>query len=114
MNDLLGDPLPETPAMTASLPWRVFRLTDYEWWVARTLDEAKEDAAREWGYSVEQAERDEIFDDPEELSDEQMALLTFREDMYDPKSERRTFSAQLSRLIQLGIDKPGLFACTES
>jgi hypothetical protein len=48
------------------------------------------------------------------LCDAGMAQLKFREDMDDPKSESRTFAAQLSRLIQQGIDRPGLFACTES
>lgn len=100
--------------MTAPLPWRVYRLTDYEWWVARTLEEAKEDAAKQWGYTVDEAEEDEMFCDPEELSDAEMERLKFREDMLDPLSPVRTFREELDRMIAEGLSEPGFFAGTEA
>lgn len=100
--------------MTAPLPWRVYRMNDYEWWVARTLDEAKADAAKQWGYSVEDAERDEMYDDPDELTDAEMEHLKFREDMFDPLSPTRSFREELDRMIADGLSEPGFFAGTEA
>lgn len=116
MIDLLGDPVAAAPPMTESLPMRVFRMNDCEWWMARTLDEAKQDAAHQWGYpSVLPAEKDEMFDEAHELSDEELARLKFVEDAEVPRDQwvRRTFREELDRRIAAGETKPGLFACTE-
>jgi hypothetical protein len=39
--DLLGDPVVDPPAMNAPLPWRVWYLNEYEFWVARNLNELR-------------------------------------------------------------------------
>ncbi len=103
----------DTPGMTAPLPWRVFRLTDYEWWVARTLDEAKADAAKEWGYTVEEAERDEMFDEPHELSDAELENTKFQEYMDVATKRTCTFREELDRMIAAGLSEPGFFAGME-
>jgi hypothetical protein len=101
--------------MTAPLPWRVFRLNDCDWWVARTLDEAKEDAARTWGFRyVEDAEN--VFEEPQELDDATLDRLHFidTDERERPvKTSRRTFRAELAQRVAAGLSKPELFACTE-
>lgn len=113
-NDLLGDPIPETPPMTEPLPWRVFMLNDYEWYMARSLDEAKATAAEQWGYTIEQCERDELFDEAEELDDAALDRLQFCDDTHLPDGPmiKRSFREELAR--RSAIDpKPQLFASTE-
>lgn len=116
MNDLLGDPLPATPAMDSPLPWRVFRVTDCEWWFARTLEEAIADCKRETGVD------DDYFDEAHELTEEELDRLQFTDDPEDPLSARRSFREELAARIELqrelltahGIAlRPELFASTE-
>lgn len=107
-SDLLGDPLPATPAMNAPLPWRVFWLTDCEWWVARTLAEAIEDYTRVTGAPVEE--------DAHELTDDEMDRLYFidQDEHERPiKSSRRPFRVELAQRVAAGLSKPELFARTE-
>lgn len=109
--DLVGDPLPETPSMTAPLPWRVFRMNDCEWWVARTLAEAKAHYLEYTGCSEEEA-----FDDAHELDDESLDRLHYidvDESERPIKKSRRTFRAELAQRVSAGLSKPELFACTE-
>lgn len=107
--DLLGDPLPATPSMTDPLTWRVFKVTDCEWWVARTLAEAIEDYTRTTGEPVEP-------DDAHELSDADMERLHYV-DTDDServlKDTRRPFREELAQRVAAGLSKPELFACTE-
>ena len=105
MADLLGDPTPETPPMDAPLPWRVYRLNDCDWWVARTLEEAKADYLDTVGPMSD----DEAFDDPHELSDEDMDRLKIT-DVDDPKATKPTFREYLK---QMAPRAPGMFASTE-
>lgn len=107
-SDLLGDPLPETPAMNAPLPWRVFKVTDCEWWVARTLDEAREDYLRVTGEPIDE--------DAHELIGAVMDRLHFidqDEDERPIKESRRPFRVELAQRVAAGLSKPELFACTE-
>lgn len=107
--DLLGDPIPETPAMNAPLPWRVFCMDDYPtYFVARSLEEAKEAAANEWGDW-----NPELTEDAYELTDEALALE--RINVADEGEEPRflTFRAYLDQLIAGGIGGPGFFASAE-
>lgn len=109
-HDLLGDPMPETPPMTEALPWRVFQLNDYEWWIARTLEEAIEDSMKQSGCPREE------YEDAVEVSEEGLDRLRFIEDPELPKSKwiRRTFREELARRVASEFEpKPGLFACTE-
>ena len=117
MNDLLGDPLPATPAMTDPLPWRVFRLNDCDWWFARSLEEAIADYKHQTGAG------DEELEDARELTEEELDRLMFTDDPDDPLSATlHTFRDELRARIQLqgeleaehGIPrKPELFASTE-
>lgn len=102
--------------MSAPLPWRVFYMNDCEWWCARTLQEAKEDAARTWGCSVEQAEKDGMYDDPYELCDAELDRLHYvdTDERERPvKKSRRTFRDELAQRVAAGLSRPELFACTE-
>lgn len=106
----------ETPGMTAPLPWRVFKMNDCDWWLARTLDEARESYKHETGVDEDEAR---------ELTDEEMARLTFV-DVDDGErpigTSRRSFREELRQRVELrerlkakhGIEpKPELFASTE-
>jgi hypothetical protein len=110
MNDLLGDPVAPTPAMDAPLPWRVYRLNDCDWWVARTLEEAKADfiqtVGSDWGNE---------FEDAEELSEADMERLQFIDTDEDerPLGTKTSFRDELARRVAAGITAPEQFASTE-
>jgi hypothetical protein len=81
MKDLLGNATEEIPSMTAPLPWRVFYVNEYEYWVAHTMDELKDLYLRE-------VHSEETFEDAYELTDIQLAELKILED--DPDGENPT------------------------
>jgi hypothetical protein len=94
------------------LPWRVFQLSDYEWWIARTLEEAIADSMKESGCGPEG------YEDAAEVSDEAMDRLKFIENPELPREDwvRRTFREELARRAASDEPcdrKPGLFASTE-
>lgn len=106
--DLVGDPLPETPSMTDALRWRVFRMNDVDWWLARTLAEAKADYTHQVG--------DEDLEGARELTDAELDRLHYvdtAEDERPLRATRRPFREELRRRVAKGITKPGMFACTE-
>lgn len=105
MADLLGDPMPETPAMNAPLPWRVYKLNDCDWWVARTLEEAKASFQATCG----PMDDEEAFDEPYELTDADMDRLKIV-DHDDPKTPAMTFRQYLDAMAPT---KPDMFASTE-
>jgi hypothetical protein len=110
--DLLGDPVPPTPAMTDPLPMRVFRINDCDWWMARTSEDAKASYLEILGPMPD----DEAFDDPHELSDAELDRLMFVDvDDHDQplKKTRRTFREELQRRIDAGVTVPEMFASTE-
>lgn len=115
MLDLLGDPLPPTPFMTDPLPMRVFRINDSEWWMARSLTEAKQDYLATVGLMSEE----EAFDDARELTDVELDSLQFRdEDGIDldggtQKGDKRSFREELEGRIASGATRPQPFASTE-
>lgn len=107
-SDLLGDPLPETPAMNAPLPWRVFKVSDCEWWMARTLAEAREDYLALTGEIADE--------DASEISEADMDRLIFVDlEPTDPSQGtiRRTFRQELAERVTGIPSKPECFACTE-
>jgi len=53
--------------------WKVFRLNDCDWWLARSLVEAVEDAMKVYG-----ADEADMVEDARELSDEELDKTTFR------------------------------------
>ena len=109
----------ETPGMGAPLPWRVFKMDDIDWWLARTLDEARESYKRETGVD------DEAIEDARELTDAEMDKLIFvdtDENERPVKASRRTFREELRQRVEFhermrvehGIEpKPEPFACSE-
>lgn len=100
----------ETPGMTAPLPWRVFRMDDCDWWVARSLEEAKASYQHQTGVD------DESIEDARELTEQEMDKLHFVDvdDRERPvKKSRRTFRVELAQRVGAGLSKPELFACTE-
>ena len=56
-------------------PIKVFALTSEEWWLGETLEDAIADCIQETGCS-----REEIIDNPRELTAEDMLKLTFRKE----------------------------------
>lgn len=104
--DLLGDPVAATPAMDAPLPWLIFLVSESEWFVARTLDEAKRAAAREWGWAEWTLEDPEMFQDAGELPDSALDVLQY----VDGESPPRSFRAELARRIAAGLAAPEPFA----
>lgn len=105
MTDLLGDETSEIPPMNETLPWRVFKLNDCDWWVARTMGEAKSDYIATVGPMSDE----EAFDEPYELTDHDMGTLKIT-DHDDPKHPKMTFREYLD---QMAPKAPGMFASTE-
>lgn len=85
-------------------PIKVFRLNDYEWWAARSLEEARSDYTETTGLSGEDA-----FDHPTQLSDEEMDQFIFIGD----DGTKVSFRQHLSNSIARGNQFPGPFATTE-
>jgi hypothetical protein len=106
MKDLFGAEIPDPPPMNAPLPWLVFRMDDYEWWVARSLDEAR--TAYEAG-RISHAEAMEATEDARELSAAELESMKFTEDG-KPVS---TFADELARRVAAGLSAPEFFAGTE-
>jgi hypothetical protein len=83
--------------------FKVYRLNDYEWWMATSLEEAIAAAMKETGLP-----RDEASDDPYELSNEDLQRLIFRDD----DGNRRTFAEELIRRAE-SDPRPHCFAAEE-
>jgi hypothetical protein len=99
--------------MTAPLPWRVFKVNDCDWYIARTLEEAIATWVRDTGWN----DCDD-FEDARELSEAELDRLKFIEDRELPREDwvRRTFREELDRRSASGAPedrKPGMFASTE-
>jgi len=85
-------------------------MDDCDWWVARTLEEAKASYKHETGID------DEHMEDACELTDDEMQRLHFVDtDEADRpvKESRHTFAVELARRVSAGLSKPELFASTE-
>ena len=113
-------------AVPAAAPWRVFRVSEYEWYVARSAFEALQAAAADWGCQdawadlgalLEDLEKEGLTDEePEDVGDAGLDRLHFvdvDEDERTLEGSRRTFRAELERRIADGLDAPELFATTE-
>lgn len=83
---------------------KVFRLNDCDWWMAETMEQAKADYLKMTG------EDSEIFDDPKELTAQDMEDHEF----YPDESVERAipFSEELRNRIVAGRTSE-LFASTE-
>ena len=88
---------------------KVFRLNDYEWWAAETLEEAKEACLKQTGLDEDEA-IDESWE-PYEIPDQDLDTLTVTD---DEGSERRTvtFRQAIDELTGKGQEFPCLLACS--
>jgi hypothetical protein len=111
VKDLLGQQEPDPPAMTAPLEWRIYRLNDCEWWVARTLQEAKED----YQYTIGPMTDEDAFEDPAEISEANYDNLRFTDvdEGERPTGITMSFREELIRRIAAGLSSPEMFAATE-
>jgi hypothetical protein len=103
-------------------PWRVFRVSDYEWYVARSPLEALMAAAVDWGCRdvpaelgalLEDLEREGLGDaEPEEadLDELHFADVDENDNVIGPP---RTFREELAQRVAAGLDEPELFAAAE-
>lgn len=97
-------------AMADTLPLRVFRLNDCDWWLAATLEQAKADFLATCGGD------DDSFDEPHELSEEDLLRLHFVDTDDGERAigkSRRTFHEELRRQIKADPITPRMFASTE-
>jgi hypothetical protein len=84
----------------------VYMLDDYDYWAGASLAECITQARRECGPdSYPDAEAEAVV-----LADEDMQRFKFR----DEDGAVRTFTEQLAREIEAGVQFPCLFASTES
>lgn len=107
MADLLGGP-----------DWKVYRVTDYEWYVARTRDEAIATACSDWGCkSVDEAVSKDMLelDDVHELDDESLRELKYTDtdENDEPVGRARSFRTELARRVAAGLKEAELFAASE-
>jgi hypothetical protein len=109
--DLLGDPVAATPAMNAPLPWRVYRMNDTDWFMARTIEEAMTEYVRQCGGPIE-----ETCEGVRELTDEEMDRLQFifwlEGPEHPPRDHKHSFRVELARRVSRR-PKPETFASTE-
>lgn len=110
VKDLLGDPTAATPAMTDPIPFRVYQLNDYEWWMARSLEDAIADWCSVTGCTTEDC------DDARELTDAELDSFRFFDEGVDESGNTitRTFREELARRVAAGETEPQLFATTET
>lgn len=112
--------LPPGVAAAAAGPFRVFRLNEYECYMARSLEEALAAAAADWfgaatPLTLEEAEANGLVDDPGELTDEELDTLRFcdcDERGRPPPESTWPFREELARRAAMD-PTPQLFACTE-
>jgi hypothetical protein len=102
---------------------KIFQLNDWDWWAGYDLESVKAAYLKELGFT-DPWDIENAFDDPHELSDEELDRLKFV-DGDDPINEdgtpggTRTFREQLNRIIaerDASLDAayfPCFFASTE-
>lgn len=87
---------------------KIFRLNDYDWVAAKTLEEAIACYKKAYG------ECDDCIDDPWELGDEELDRVQFNwTDDNDRFVEKMSFRAALTKMIENGDSFPCHFASTE-
>lgn len=91
--------------------WKVYAINEYEFFMARSMEEAKATAAEQWGYTVAQAEAEGLFDDADELADESLDRITLIDDteLPDGPLKKTTFRARLEKIVA-SDPRPQFFA----
>lgn len=83
---------------------KLFKLNEYEWWAAETLEEAKQACLKETGL-----DESEAFEDPYELDGTELDTLMFTDDE-GPEKRVIPFRQALNELIARGQNFPCIFA----
>jgi hypothetical protein len=84
---------------------KVFRLNEYDWWLAPDLETAIQSAMKECGYNLEET----VDIRAHELTWQEMGQLTFHHDDLG----NMTFAEEFYQRIVGGITEPEMFASTE-
>src|SRR5262245_12660810 len=114
--------LPDPRVIVNGSPWRVYRVSDYEWYAARSALEALQCAAGDWGCKdaaaelgalLEDLEREGLADSEPEEADLDALRFTDVDENDEPCGEPRTFLEELAQRIAAGLDEPELFAAAE-
>lgn len=85
---------------------KIYKLNEYEWWAADSLEEAKQACLKQTGM-----DESEAIEDPYELSEEEMDNLFFIDDE-GPERRTITFQQALDELMSRGQKFPCIFAST--
>jgi len=87
---------------------KIFKLNDIEWWAGESLEQVKQ-------FCLDEAvvDEEEAFDDPRELTDEELDRLQYVEDVYSDEKNTRPFREELARMVAANESFPCLFASTE-
>lgn len=88
---------------------KVFKVNDYEWWAGADLDSIRTAYEQHTGIA---ADSDEGFDNPRELSDEELQKKTIHFDEGE-QPDHSTFKEYLDELIAKSHEFPCYFAGTE-
>ena len=87
---------------------KVFQLNDCDWWAGYDLKSVMADYSKETGVPP-----DEAFEDPHELTDEEMEACTHYGNADRPEDPPRSFRQELNMMIEAGAGFPAFFASTE-
>lgn len=117
---------------TPAAPWRVFRVSEVEWFVARSPEEALRCAAANWGCSavpldlealVADLEHDGLVEGmPEDIGEAGLDQLKMTQtnadgDLLEDEDGAPlppiTFREELERMVARGLDAPAPFAAAE-
>lgn len=89
------------------LKWHVYKINDCDWWLARTLDEAKQSAAEYYGCGLD----DEMICDAAKITNNELDSLQFYPDG-NRKGYHHSFRDELALRI-IASPKAEMFATTE-
>ena len=91
-------------------PIKVYKINGCDWYAGFDMESAIEQACKDTGL-----DREELIEDPHELSAEDMDRLIFVDEEEDDQGEKRryTFRQQLNNYIINGEKPPFMFASTE-
>jgi hypothetical protein len=105
-------------APEAAPVWRVYRMNDYEWWIAMSKDDVIRSYSEVQGCSVADLKSYDLLDPDQvrELTEAELDRLVFVDDdcsREDP-TRKRSFRAELERVLRVERPEfPQFFATTE-
>lgn len=103
-------------ASAESRPWRVYRMNQNDWWMARSQDEALQFFAETERCSIQDCFHYELLEDVRELTGDELDSLMFVDDdaARDDPTRKRSFRAELARRVRVERPEyPQNFASTE-